>query len=431
MTKKKGFLNDEFMEKLQDKIMKISGPLIKLADVPFVQALQEAFAGMLPLIIVGSVFVLLGTFSTPGGVIEGVTILPFESMVDKFYLVYNMTIGIMALVVSVMLPGAYAQRLGVDVKTSTILGFITFLLLVVYDPSTAITATGSLGMFAAIVAAFFSVRVYKFCLDKGGVIKMPAGVPEPVTKSFALLVPFVICATSAWSINAIFNFDLNAFLSSVLTPLLNVADSFGSHMTYWVLVDVIGTTGIHSENLFAGITYPITMANTMANMEAYLAGVPGSDLPYVWTQYIERVCQAGMWPVLAILLMSKNKQMKQVAKVAFPCLCFNIWEPLMYGIPTVFNPILLLPMMVTNLLERAITYLSLSLGFVDKIHVVLPWVIPGFIGGPIATGDWRCLIVQAINFVVKFVILYPFFQVYFKVLDERAAKEAEATATIE
>ena len=46
-------------------------------------------------------------------------------------------------------------------------------------------------MVTAILVALFSVRVQKFMLDHGAVIKMPASVPEAVQESFLSLTPML------------------------------------------------------------------------------------------------------------------------------------------------------------------------------------------------------------------------------------------------
>lgn len=103
---------------------------------------------------------------------------------------------------------------------------------------------------------------------------------------------------------------------------------------------------------------------------------------------------------------------------------FNISEPLMYGTPVVFNPMLMVPMWINALLGPVMVWAAMSLGFL-KIPAMSLQVsqIPAPISTVIVTQDMRGLLWFVVLLVVYLVIWYPFFKVYEK---EEIEKEAAA-----
>lgn len=67
--------------------------------------------------------------------------------------------------------------------------------------------------------------------------------------------------------------------------------------------------------------------------------------------------------VLAILIVSKRKDYKQIAKLGFIPSLFNISEPIMFGLPVVMNPVLIIPMILVTLVSLGIGTLATVTGF--------------------------------------------------------------------
>jgi PTS system cellobiose-specific IIC component len=101
-----------------------------------------------------------------------------------------------------------------------------------------------------------------------------------------------------------------------------------------------------------------------------------------------------------------------------------------YGIPMVFNPILLIPMVITPMISLVIAYVATVIGFLPRVGLNLPWYIPFPING-IMAGGWAGLVVEIIQCAVVVAIYFPFV----KLLDkqkcaEEAAKELQEKESI-
>src|SRR5699024_1357504 len=79
-----------------------------------------------------------------------------------------------------------------------------------------VTRFGGVGIFIAIVVGVLAVQVYRFCINKNLSIKMPAGVPDGVSRSFASLIPLILVAfimIILVGILGLMHTDLHALLS--------------------------------------------------------------------------------------------------------------------------------------------------------------------------------------------------------------------------
>lgn len=172
-------------------------------------------------------------------------------------------------------------------------------------------------------------------------------------------------------------------------------------------------------SIVSGILSPIWLTLMDQNRVAFQAGKP---VPNVVTAQFFDVFQnmggSGTTFSLAILLLlfSKSRQLKEIGKLSIGPGCFNINEPIIFGLPIVMNPILIIPFILAPLVAVTITYWSMKLGLVAKpVGIAMPWTTPPFISGYIATGGKISgVVIQIITFLVSGMIYYPFFKMWDK-----------------
>ena len=102
-------------------------------------------------------------------------------------------------------------------------------------------------------------------------------------------------------------------------------------------------------------------------------------------------------------------------KAAIASSIFNINEPVMYGLPVVLNPVMMLGYMTVSFVVPTITYIVFKLGLVSIPAVAM---MMNFLPQPISTfmvnSDFRGIILWAVLFVLTYLIYLPFFKVYEK-----------------
>ncbi|OBR34449.1 putative permease IIC component YwbA [Bacillus velezensis] len=131
--------------------------------------------------------------------------------------------------------------------------------------------------------------------------------------------------------------------------------------------------------------------------------------------------------MLTMLVRSRSKQMKQLGRLGIGPAIFNINEPIIFGMPLVMNPLLIVPFIIAPLLTITATYIGMSTGMVAKpAGIAVPWTMPPLISGYLATGGKISgSVMQLINLLITFIIYYPFFRIWDlqKWREERAAEQ--------
>lgn len=418
-----------FMDKITNFTTKIAGPLGRVAEYPAIAAIQNGLVSIMPVIIVGSIFLILYVLGSPSVGTSGNALLPFLSpYAIKFVMVNSYTMGFMTLYCSVAIPMNYAEKIDVDVKAAAILGLATFIVFTSGMEGINTNAFSASGLFVCILLSIFSVKIYQWIVSKNLVIKLPDSVPPSIGRAFVALVPYTIIIALAWFVRIILNFDMVTWFLNVLTPFITAADNLFMYTFERLLHGALWSVGLHGDNMLTPIFSPFRVMWTAENAAALAAGNP---LPHVWTNNgIDRISgwTATVWPLVFYMLISKVKHLKVLGFASLPSAIFTIVEPVIFGLPLALNPFLLIPFIVTGVVNGIFTYLMFSFNIVGRFYAELPWATPPFILGPLGTGDIKTLIVVAGSFLIGLVIYYPFWRLFEQ---DCLRKEAERELELE
>lgn len=448
MDENKGLMGS-FM-KVMDKI---SGPMTAFGNLKVIKAIQDGLVASVGVTIIGAVFMLLFVFSTPDYLAEGLTILPFFSGIASQFLVVNgLTMGLLALYVSVSIAIAFGREYEIDAITSAMSGLMAFLLLTNAGTTTvaaiADITKGSIvdgvftgatfsalnvgnfgggGLIVAILAGLGSVYIIHLCYKYNIKVTMPSSVPPAIGNSFSSLIPYFIIAIICWLIRTIMNFDMAQWFTDALLPILGAADNCFTYTLFNFIRACLWAVGLHGDNMLQAIATPMT---TIWLNENVAAATAGQALPHVWISSLNRLDQwvSSVWPILVLLLTSKKvKHMRPFAIACAPSAIFGIIEPVMYGLPIVLNPYFFIPMILSHTVTSVVTYMSFALGLVGRVYINTPWCLPAPFIAVLGSGmDIRGVIVVVINFLIGLAIQYPFFKAYEKA--EVAKMEANEAA---
>ena len=114
--------------------------------------------------------------------------------------------------------------------------------------------------------------------------------------------------------------------------------------------------------------------------------------------------------VIYMVIFARSKTLKQVGRLSLVPGLFNINEPVVFVLPIVMNPFLIIPYILSPLVILTISYFGMFFNiFPRMVGVTIPWTTPYLISGYLATGaNIGGVILQIINFVVAFLIWLPF-----------------------
>ncbi len=252
-------------------------------------------------------------------------------------------------------------------------------------------------------------------------IKLPDSVPPAVSNSFAALIPTLAVILLFWGIRYGLKFDVNTTITYLIAPLKSVLvgnNLFGGFINS-ILNRVFWSFGIHGPAILGPIIRPMWIQQFL-KIWKYSRLQEMHQLPNLFTeQFIQWfVWIGGSGSTLALVIMfmfSKSKFLKELGRLSFVPGLFNINEPIIFGAPIVMNPILIIPFVITPLVTTTVSYFAVVSGMIPLMMAKLPFTMLAPIAAVIST-DWTIMagVLVLVNFVISFVIYYPFFKMYEK-----------------
>lgn len=437
----------EFLEKY------LMGPMAKVSAWRPVRAIVAAGRASIPFTIVGSMFLVLSVIpqAFPVSFIETI----WENLIDKLsplYLqAYNCTMGILSLYFAIVIGYEYTkifvdeEDLNVDPVYGALLSVFAFFLTIpelvisnnTFDYLNVDGATingwtiggnsldrlSTSGMFTAVLMSILAVQLYKTCIRWA--VKMPDAVPEGVSRSFSALISAAVVAIVVLIINGVFvalGTDIYNVVAIPFGFVKNIANSWIGIVVIYLLVHALWIVGIHGANIVMGLVTPILLANMAEN-------VNGAQIAYAGEFTSSYVTMGGSGAMLLacvwLAFAARSSQLKMLGRAAMGPAIFNINEPLIFGLPVVYNPILALPFMIAPIVAATIGYWSIKLGFAAVSIMQTPWQTPIGLGAYVGSGgSIGALITALLCAVASFIIWYPFLKMY----DNQLLKEESAEA---
>jgi PTS system cellobiose-specific IIC component len=416
---------EKYLNIIEQKLM----PFVTgFSEAKHLRAIRDGIVSVLPLIIAGSFFLLLGQLPLdflknpeyPPWIVNSVTYYQ-DNLVAKLLIPYRLTMGLMALYASFGIAYNLAQSYEMDNLSSGILSSAVFLLTII--PAKAqlsgskpewvipIGKLGGEGLFVAIFCAFFTVEISRFILSKKLFFTMPEGVPPAVTKAFTSLVPGIATLSIIWIIRMFV--DIHQLVSMILSPLVRTGDGLFAIILINLLLHLIWLTGIHGASVVNAVATPFWMKYLEENAAAQASGLVlphTTSLPfYQWFIWIGG--SGTTLSLVVIMLFSRSAYLKKLGRIALvPSIC-NINEPIIFGLPVVMNPIIAIPFVISPIVCGITAFIAVKTGLVNSPYIMAPWTLPAPIGAFFATGfDWRAVVLVFINFFITGLIYFPFFK---------------------
>ena len=287
--------------------------------------------------------------------------------------------------------------------------------------------------------SFFTSWVCCYCEKNHLGIKMPEAVPGGVVRAFEALTPGMILFTTAAVIYGITHFAFNTTFPELIfkliqVPLQGLSDTILGGTIIASLQSILFWAGIHGPNVVGGVVSPLLIANSLDNQHLLDMGMSLVNNPQakIFTCQINDVfvksggCGLTLGLLIAGLFTAKSDQLKSLMKMAFVPGLFNINEPIIFGLPIVFNPYLLVPFVLVPLFAMFITWFAISTGFMAPFSAVqVPWTTPPVIAGFLLDG-WQGAVIQIVNLAMATVIYFPFLKAQDRAfLKEEQENEAE------
>ena len=429
---------------LQDRLIDSLGSFAtKFNSYRYIMAIKASFITLMPVIIVGAFSVLisnmvldpkngLASFSSLAFLAE---LKPITSSINYATLSF-LNIGAVFLIgielgkingIRTLFPGLLAIICFIAVTPTTLQMMVGGQMQLVTDvlaKQFSDTKSLFLGMFIAILSVEIYCRLENINRLK---IKMPDTVPPNVAASFSALIPAIITVSAIATFGFIFHrvtgmYLYDAVYKVVQEPLESVVQSLWGILLLMFVAQLFWVIGIHGNQMIKPIREPLLLGAILVNMNAFEQGIEAPNIitmPF-WDVYMS-IGGSGLTLGLltAVILATKRKEMREIAKLSFGPGLFNINEPVIFGMPIMLNPILAIPFIITPLITGSIGYFATLTGFAGKAVVMVPWTTPPIINAWLSTaGSMGAVVTQIVCILVSVVIYFPFVKI--------AARRAQA-----
>lgn len=405
------------MNTLQNVLMKYLLPIAnKVEQQKHLQAIKDGMIADIPIVIIGSICLLpiafmnlLGSGPIYDFIANNLSVFTYASL---------FTNDILSVYAAFFIASALAKRYNLNASSAGITSIVVHLILsgVAVEGGIGIEYLGASGLFTSIVSAILSVEISRLLIEHNVIIKLPESVPEMVGESFRTLIPLVLNVIVAV---AIANLSLSvggqvfpALIMSLLAPAISTMDTLPALLMVIFFTQLLWFFDLHGPSITSAVWAPFAIAYGAENIANFGSGAPVTHIFTFGLYYnILQVTGSGLTLGLVFLMMkSKSKAFSSMGKVALVPSLFGINEPVIFGLPIILNPYMLIPFVFGPLVITALTYFVMNAGFVGMPIANPPGFLPPGVGAFLMTLDWRCVIFVFICLIIMTIFYLPFFK---------------------
>ena len=383
---------------------------------------------------------MIGSFAL---IFKSLPIVPYQAFLkvgvgvilsDIFAAVYRATFGLLSIYMAACVGFFMEKNTGGRASFgygASLVSVCSFLIAVGFlTDSFDVDSLNASGMFIAILCSTLLSRIYLKLTEKLSSRRILSDGSNPYfSKAVFAIIPILIVIGAFtvldYLICLIFGADnMWQLMARAFTSLFAyVGEDFWGGLLYVLLSTVMWFFGIHGSDVLESVNTAIFVPAANANVAAAAAGLHATHI-YTKTFFDVFVLMGGCGTLLclliAILLFSRRRSNRSLAKLAaFPML-FNINEIMVFGLPIIYNPVFLVPFICTPLASYLIASAALSLGLVPLTSAAVEWTTPVLIGGYEATGSVAGLLLQLVILAAGTAIYAPFVRRY----DREKAQQA-------
>lgn len=415
--------NSQLLMKLVSRFIDFSS---RVQNVTVIRAIRNGLVNMIPILIIGAFALVFKSF--PVAAYQTFIADFWGGAILKFFdFVYTATFGVLSVYMTFSISRAYA-RLKTDqiivnggAILSSLLAF--FMLSGSFLPTFSLDNMGPKSMLVAIIAGLGASSLYLLffrLLSSRSRRILSIGADHDFNRMLSTLFPILFTALSFALINLlvvkIFNVDsFRELYIKAMNALFSVGETgFGKGFAFVLLSSLLWFFGVHGSDALEGVMQTYFAPGLEANQAAIAAGGTASTI--LTKEFFDCFvllggCGATICLLLAILIFSRNRARRGLGFTAAPSMIFNINELMVFGLPIIFNPIMLIPFLLVPLVCYSISYAAMAWGWVPLISNSVEWTTPIFLGGYFSTGSVAGIILQVALVLIGVAIYFPFVRI--------------------
>lgn len=396
--------------------------ILELYKTPYGLSIKRGLTLATPFLILGSLALLLNSFpweayqNALSGCLDG-------RVSELLEAIYNITLGSLALVLLVTISISFGQMVQRDEA--------------LLYPVTAITAYlsfcgglqgqevyvfGSDWVFSAMCITLLSCGLLKKLMELAGRVKKlhTTGADYIFNLAIKSLAPIALICIFFGILGLILRagtdtMNITNFGSYLFLKLFrSMGKNLLSILLYVFFSHLLWFFGIHGTNTLDAVAKEFFEQGVNINQALIRSGQLPTEVfskTFLDTFVFIGGCGTAICLILALFLAAKKSNNKKLAQVASPFVLFNISELVIFGFPVIFNPMMIVPFIVTPMVMTLTSSAAMELGLVPLVTDSVGWTVPVILSGYQATGSIAGSLLQLFNIALGTCIYIPFVRI--------------------
>lgn len=423
-----------------EKTDKLISFVRKVEQSTVVRSVRSGLVNMIPVLIIGAFALLIKTFPVDGYQ-HFITTFADGFIYSLFDLIYAATFGVLSVYMTFSISRSYMkvkadpQAVNGGAVVASLIAF--FIMAGAYLPTFSTDNMGPKSMFLAIITGLGASALYLafdrlFRRRKHTIFS--SGADREFNRMLASFFPILCVAVIFALINQLVisiseHDSCRSLLAAAFDAMFaHMPNGFFKGFFFVFLSSILWFFGIHGSDTLETVMQTHFTPGLGANQAAIAAGLaPDTVLTKEFFDCFVLMggCGATICLLIAILIFSRNRAQRGLGYTATFPMIFNINELMVFGLPIILNPIMLVPFLAVPLVCYSVSYLAIATGIVPMITAEVAWTTPAILGGLRATGSYTGALLQVVNIVLGVLIYLPFV----KILDKQSQESLQRNYT--
>lgn len=390
----------------------------------YIRAIRQGLVSLIPILMVGACALVL----------KSLPIAAYQNFICNFCGgalmlffngVYSVTFGLLSIYMTVSIAYYFTSYHISNKKRfyiPTIISALTYFVVFTGINNLTVDTLGPKGMFAAIFSALVAPTLFSAVYKKTKPVSLMAdGSDVGLSMSLRSIVPVAVTIAVGIIANLLIltitkQPNIHSLVINTANKLFGmVGNNFLRGLLFILVSSAMWFFGIHGSDVLEGVCTTFFVSATSINIGLSSVGKAPTQIltkPFFDIFVLMGGCGSTMCLLIALLLFSKRKSSRGLARIAALPMIFNINEIMVFGLPVIYNPTLVIPFVGVPLICFFTTYASMAAGWVPMVTREVEWTTPMFINAYLATGSWRAVLLQAVNLIIGIAVYIPFVKKY-------------------
>lgn len=389
-----------------------SSLLTKMESNVAIAAMRDGVLLTIPFLLVGSFCIVLTSLPLDSYQVWIRTVL--DGILYQIIMwLYNATMGSISLVLILGISYSYGQQKKLEGKEELAFYMLTSISAYIVFAAESIEQISlsifdSTWMFTAIIITLSSCRLlegFSQCYSRFRKQSQGNSVDKDFKSTMYAIAPIVstlliIALVKLFFLTVAGNNVQNIGTKLSLALFEKVGTGLAGSILFIFLIHIMWFFGIHGSNMLSSVSDNMFEAGMIENIQLV---ANGGEAVHIFTKtfFDVFVLMGGSGATLclltALLFSKKNTTDRKLFGLSIIPSLFNINEIVMFGLPVIFNPVMIVPFILVPMLTFFTSATAMTIGLVPIPHTQVSWTTPVFLSGYLSTGSWRAVLLQLFN----------------------------------